>query len=328
MSRLYDETQDFVPDPHYNGDYASCSVNRQSCNGLMKRQTVSYTQDHYARPHTQVASTHSFAMEGRRSNRHRPQVDAILRACLAEFLADYATTFLSVYIDDELSIRHIPWLQKISLMAITDAMAATLFIAALKTVHFHPAVTLAHLFSLTTSWFQCLFIIVIQLVAATTANLTITPMRADGLPPYVTVNSDINMEWTRAIYKLMFSQFFGTVLVVVAHLMSYSTSRKSTVRIGRLTESPCSLFMAITLSSFLSLLQSTSHWNSLQATSVSMLRSFSRRATEPFHEQYIFWLGPFIGSLLACFLFRLLSPPNDARQVNNAGYCDDVSDSI
>ncbi|RCN52595.1 hypothetical protein ANCCAN_01294 [Ancylostoma caninum] len=213
-------------------------------------------------------------------------------------------------------------------MAVTDAMAATLFIAALKTVHFHPAVTLAHLFSLTTSWFQCLFIIIVQLIATTTANLTITPMRTDGLPPYVTVNSDINMEWTKAIYKLMFSQFFGTVLVVVAHLMSYSTSRKSTVRIGRLTENPCPLFMAIALSSFLSLLQSTSHWNSLQATSVSMLRSFSRRATEPFHDQYIFWLGPFIGSLLACFLFRLLSPPNDVRQANNAIYCDDVSDSI
>ncbi|ETN77733.1 hypothetical protein NECAME_10858 [Necator americanus] len=151
-------------------------------------------------------------------------------------------------------MRHISWIQKISLIALTDAMAATLFIAALKTVHLHPAITIAHLFSLTTSWLQCVFVIIIQLIAAITANLTITLMRMDGLPPYVVVNTDINMEWTKAIYKLMFSQFFGTALVVVAHLMSFSTSRRNQIRIGRLTENPCSLFMAISLSSFLRLI--------------------------------------------------------------------------
>ncbi|KAK6760536.1 hypothetical protein RB195_021850 [Necator americanus] len=168
MSRLYDENQDFIMDGQYNGDYAMCSVDRhmEAQNGFIKRQPVTYGQ----------------------------------------ISTGYASIFLSVYIEDELSMRHISWIQKISLIALTDAMAATLFIAALKTVHLHPAITIAHLFSLTTSWLQCVFVIIIQLIAAITANLTITLMRMDGLPPYVVVNTDINMEWTKAIYKLYYDK--------------------------------------------------------------------------------------------------------------------------
>ncbi|KAK6760537.1 hypothetical protein RB195_021850 [Necator americanus] len=33
-----------------------------------------------------------------------------------------------------------------------------------------------------------------------------TLMRMDGLPPYVVVNTDINMEWTKAIYKLYYDK--------------------------------------------------------------------------------------------------------------------------
>ncbi|VDM74590.1 unnamed protein product [Strongylus vulgaris] len=333
MSRLYDETQDFLQDGQYNGDYAMCSVNRQSCNGITKRQPVSYPQmntEQYARPHTQMASSLSYALQSRTSRRAKcqPQVDAILRACLAEFLAVYATTFLSVYLDDELLSRHVPWIQKIVLMAVTDAMAATLFISALKTIHFHPAVTIAHLFSLTTSWFQCLFIIIIQLLAATSANLTIVPMRKDGLPAYVVVNNDINMEWTKTVYKLMFSQFLGTAFVVVAHLMSCSPLRKNALRIGSLNESSCPLFMAISLSSFLSLLQSTSHWNSLQATTIALLRSFSMQATESLYEQYIFWLGPLIGSLLACFLYRLLKTAHKGGYTSQTDHHENIFEPV
>ncbi|KHJ98665.1 hypothetical protein OESDEN_01357 [Oesophagostomum dentatum] len=288
MPRLYDETQDFHPDAQYGGEYAMCSVSKRTCNGAVKRQNINY----------------------------------------ADISTCYATTFLLVYIEDELAARHVPWIHKISLMSLIDAMAAILFIEALKTVHLHPAITIAHLFSWTTSWYQCIFIVIVQLIATITANISIIPLRNDGLPAYITVNSDINTEWTRAIYKLMFSQFFGTALVVVAHLMSYSSSRRSRVRIGRLRENSCSLFTAISLSSFLSLLQSSSHWNSLQATTVSLLRSFSQNASEPLHDQYIFWLGPLIGSLLACFLYRLLSPATRHRSSSAAGYCEDVSDSI
>ncbi|CAJ0608745.1 unnamed protein product [Cylicocyclus nassatus] len=122
----------------------------------------------------------------------------------------------------------------------------------------------------------------------------------------------------------MFAQFLGTALVVVAHLMSCSSVRKSRVRIGSLNECPWSLFMGISLSSLLSLLHSTCHWNSLQATSIALLRSLSGRATEALHEQYIFWLGPLIGSLLACFLYRLLKPNDERGCTSFSGYCNDT----
>ncbi|KAE9415352.1 hypothetical protein Angca_000576, partial [Angiostrongylus cantonensis] len=249
-------------------------------------------QDSLAQPHTfQVMQPHSLAIQKRESLKCHLGVHVALRTCFAEFLSVYATTFLSIYVEDELSARHVPWVQKISFMAFIDAMAATMFIAALKTVHFHPAITIAHLFSLTTSWILCIVLLFVQLVASAFANLSI----AVSLLYFYDVTC----------FFQMFSQFFGTAMVVVAHLMSCTSFQGSPIQIGRVVENSSCLFMAIALSSFLSLLQSTCHWNSLQATSICLLRSFDRRATESLYDQYLFWLGPIIGSLLACFLYRL-----------------------
>ncbi|VDM54427.1 unnamed protein product [Angiostrongylus costaricensis] len=112
MSR-YDDIQGIVHDG-YATDYAMCSVMRPNWDetklGVKSTSNNHVFQESFEQPHTfQMMQPHSFAIQV------------------------YATTFLSVYIEDELSARHVPWMQKISFMALIDAMAATMFIAALKT---------------------------------------------------------------------------------------------------------------------------------------------------------------------------------------------------
>ncbi|VDM49871.1 unnamed protein product [Toxocara canis] len=101
----------------------------------------------------------------------------------------------------------------------------------------------------------------------------------------------------------------------MSQLMTSSRFGVGLTAIGRLSLSPLPIFAAIFLSSFLSLLLSTVSWNPLLAFGLAVF-SAAQSNYSPFLGHYVFWLGPTIGSLFGCFLFRLVFAPEEKRLVH------------
>ncbi|VDK41690.1 unnamed protein product [Anisakis simplex] len=67
-----------------------------------------------------------------------------------------------------------------------------------------------------------------------------------------------------------------------------------------------------------SLLLSTVSWNPLLPFGLAVF-SILQSDYSPFLNHYVFWLGPIIGSLFGCFLFRLIFAPDEKRLMNCFG---------
>ncbi|CAD6185017.1 unnamed protein product [Caenorhabditis auriculariae] len=343
-ARFYDDQQEFMPRP--NG-YATYSGHENHPNGGILRN-----KDTYARPQSVLPRAQSFGNESEDSaSSCQSFVDNLLRPCFAEFLAVFITTFLTIHINTELNDRHVLSVYRIVLLSTTDAIAALVFISAFKTyalsrllrlfvhginffsivsfprIHLHSAITLAHLFCLTTSWYICVFLFLVQFFGSIAAVLASAAIRSSDLPPVPVFSSDISSEWSKSAYKLvnMISQFIGTLMVVMSHVLSHESLSKNSMRVGRLRGSALALFMSIAMSSFLSHLQSTIGWNSMVTTAIAVSRAMSNVPEYPqqlfFHEHFVFWLGPVIASLTASFLYRLLYAPDNKKI--SCGCCDD-----
>ncbi|GMT36278.1 hypothetical protein PFISCL1PPCAC_27575 [Pristionchus fissidentatus] len=311
MSRYLDEQSEYLMDR--NGAYGTYPgrVGDNNPRGILRKSS-----DHYARPWTSnLPQTHSFASEmSEPSTGCGLFLDGFLRPAVAEFLSVFTAVFLFLHVDAELSQRHIASVHRISILALVDAITTITFMSAFKTVHINPCITLAQLFSLSTSWFICGVLFLCQLAASTLAVAAHNVSSATR-PNLISYNHDVSNDSTVAIYRMIVCQLIGTLIVVIAHLLSAVTlSRRSgSFRLGAFKENPLCLFFAVGLSSLLNLLHSTMDWNPLVALAVSIFRFLSGDGKEAFVSLYLFWLGPVIGGLLACFLFRMLFTTDERR---------------
>ncbi|CAB3401227.1 unnamed protein product [Caenorhabditis bovis] len=142
-------------------------------------------------------------------------------------------------------------------------------------------------------------------------------IHSSKLPGAPVLTSDINDKASSAVYKLVIAQFIGTIMVVMSHVLCHESSTKHSLRIGKLKKNSVALLSSISLSSFISLLQSTVGWNSLMATAIALSRAFHGVQEYPevqeFNDHFVFWLGPTMSSLFASMLYRLLYAPEKRR---------------
>ncbi|GMT07147.1 hypothetical protein PENTCL1PPCAC_29321 [Pristionchus entomophagus] len=315
MSRFLDEQSEYLMDR--NGAYGTYPgrVADNNPRGILRKAS-----DHYARPWTSnLPQTHSFASEiSEPSTGCGLFLDGFLRPAISEFISVFTAVFLFLHVNTELNQRHIATVHRISILALVDAISTLTFMSAFKTVHLNPCITVAQLFSLSTSWFICGVLFLCQLAASTLA-VAAHHVLSKSHPKVIAYNHDVTNDSTLAIYNMIVVQMIGTLFVVVCHLLSSVTlSRRSgSFRLGAFKENPLCLFCAVGLSSMLNLLHSTMDWNPLVALALSFF-SFLSGDGEAFTSLYLFWLGPIIGGLLACFLFRMLFT-NDERRMFKCG---------
>ncbi|GMR60930.1 hypothetical protein PMAYCL1PPCAC_31125 [Pristionchus mayeri] len=316
MSHYLDEQAEFLMDRNgAYGTYPGRATAENNPRGILRKAS-----DHYARPWTSnLPQTHSFASEmSEPSTGCGLFLDGFLRPAISEFLSVFTAVFLYLHVERELNARHIASVHRISILALVDSISTLTFMSAFKTVHLNPCITMAQLFSLSTSWFICGVLFLCQLGAATVA-VAAHHVLSRSPPKLVIPNHDVTSDTNIAIINMMFCQLIGTLFVVICHLLSSVTlSRRSgSFRLGAFKENPLCLFCAVGLSSMLNLLHSTMDWNPLVALALSIY-SFLSGESATFANLHLFWLGPIVGGLLACFLFRMLFT-NDERRMFKCG---------
>ncbi|KAF8355243.1 hypothetical protein PRIPAC_96866 [Pristionchus pacificus] len=315
MSRYLDEQSEYLMDR--NGAYGTYPgrVVDNNPRGILRKAS-----DHYARPWTSnLPQTHSFASEiSEPSTGCGLFLDGFLRPAISEFISVFTAIFLFLHVNSELNQRHIATVHRISILALVDAISTLTFMSAFKTVHLNPCITVAQLFSLSTSWFICGVLFLCQLAASTLAVAAHHLLTKDS-PKLIAYNHDVTNDQSVAIYKMIVCQLIGTLFVVICHLLSSVTlsRRAGSFRLGAFKENPLCLFCAVGLSTMLNQLHSTMDWNPLTALASSFF-VFISGDSNAFSSLYLFWLGPIIGGLLACFLFRMLFT-NDERRLFKCG---------
>uniref|UniRef100_A0A0K0EVJ6 G_PROTEIN_RECEP_F1_2 domain-containing protein n=1 Tax=Strongyloides venezuelensis TaxID=75913 RepID=A0A0K0EVJ6_STRVS len=240
-------------------------------------------------------------------------IDRIIRPLVSEFIAVTLLTFIYYHVNDELQDRYLQNLQKIILMSFLEALGMTCFLTIFQTVHMSPMISIAHLFALSTSWFICGMMIVIQFAGTVSGillyNVTSNSLRT--LQP--TLIDNLKMEWKVVVIKLVVCQFVGTMLIVMCNLIITYRYGRGSIFVGKIIRGPLCYFTSIFLATFLSLLHSTVSWNPLQPFSLSFLDSIRYNNLESWQNHYIFWSGPLLGTLVAVFLYRIIFAQDEKR---------------
>uniref|UniRef100_A0A183E848 G_PROTEIN_RECEP_F1_2 domain-containing protein n=1 Tax=Gongylonema pulchrum TaxID=637853 RepID=A0A183E848_9BILA len=165
-----------------------------------------------------------------------------------------------------------------------------------------PVISLAELFALTTAWPMCCILVIMQLLGSVSAIALFASMRhrtAQIQMPIIL--QDITMDRTGAAYHLVLMQFIGTLLVVVSHLLLTRRTGSGLTALARPAASPAPIAAAVFLSS---LLNSTNGWNPLVAFALASYDSIGCDFGA-IKRHAIFWIGPCLATLFACFLYRL-----------------------
>uniref|UniRef100_A0A1I7ZIV5 G_PROTEIN_RECEP_F1_2 domain-containing protein n=1 Tax=Steinernema glaseri TaxID=37863 RepID=A0A1I7ZIV5_9BILA len=241
--------------------------------------------------------------------------DAVLRACTAEVISVLIAVFISEHVRAAIVEYHLSFLQRIAFLSFVDATVVLVFVSAFRTVHISPVVSLAQMFAMTTSWIMCLLLFLMQIVASITAVFLYNYLREIPADSIATINQNVKTDWLKSTYTLVILQFCGTTMVVMSNLMITSRQGARHTYVGFMSSSPLCLFASILISSFLSLSQSTVHWNPLQSLATSVFFSV-KGGHSPWNSHYVFWIGPLGGSMFACFLYRLFFAPEDKRLTN------------
>ncbi|MCP9261626.1 Aquaporin-1 [Dirofilaria immitis] len=231
----------------------------------------------------------------------------IIHPCAAEFVAVFLCIFIGKVMESELSVHIISSnTERIILQALTDSVIMLVMVMAFKTVHLNPVITLAEFFALTTAWPMCCAMIIMQILASVIAVAAFSAFRSGNSElqmPIIT--PDITIDRVDATYHLILSQFIGTLLVVITHLLITTRIGSGLTALARPGDSPLSVAAAVFVSSLLCLLNSTIGWNPLLAFALAIYGSIECDFA-PLQMQAVFWIGPCLASLFACFLYRLL----------------------
>uniref|UniRef100_A0A914DQL0 Aquaporin n=1 Tax=Acrobeloides nanus TaxID=290746 RepID=A0A914DQL0_9BILA len=243
--------------------------------------------------------------------------DHIIRPCLAELFSVIFCIFIYNHVDTQLSVRHLLFFNRILVLSAVDALLFIVFLAAFQTVHLSPSITIAQLFSLSTPWYLCILFFIQQFIGAIIGISLFYLANSDVKLDVPKVIQEVNSEWTKEVFELIIIQFIGTIMVVITHLMITRRYGKNKIYTGRVSKSPLSVFGAVLLSAFLSLLHSNISWNPLYAFALSLHNTMfeSSSLVSIWQNHYIFWLGPTLGALFGCFLFRLVFAPEDKRML-------------
>ncbi|CAJ0929168.1 unnamed protein product, partial [Mesorhabditis belari] len=244
---------------------------------------------------------------------------SIISPLMAEFVSVFVTLFVFNHLDTELAVMHTASLNRSSILALTHAVCFAVFASAFKTVHLSPAVTLTHLLTGSTSQLFCLLIVPTQFLAGFLAVIANVNLRsASSLPPPPSLKHDLSIPWTNAAYQLIISQMIGSFLICSSHVSSFGVRREddnhngfilSRFRISALLNPAVPLFLATAIASFLSLIQSSVPCCPLQAFSLCAYRFVDNFADHSFTSHHIYWIGPIVGSLLACAICKFLLSP-------------------
>ncbi|VDK81039.1 unnamed protein product [Onchocerca ochengi] len=257
----------------------------------------------------------------------------VIRPCLAEFVAVFLSIFIGKVMESELSV-HITAssTERIILQALTDSVIMLVMIMAFQTVHLNPVITLAEFFALTTAWPMCCAMIIMQIFASVTAIAAFAMFRfGDSELQMPTIIPNVTIDRVDATYHLILSQFIGTLLVVIIHLLITTRTGSGLTALAQPGDSPLSVAAAVFVSSLLwreikkrptemkgllssNLLNSTVGWNPLLAFALASYRSIDCNFA-PLQMQGVFWIGPCLASLLACFLYRLLFATKESRLI-------------
>uniref|UniRef100_A0A915Q2Y9 Aquaporin n=1 Tax=Setaria digitata TaxID=48799 RepID=A0A915Q2Y9_9BILA len=239
----------------------------------------------------------------------------IIRPCAAEFVAVFLSIFIGKVMEEEL-VLHITTsnTERIILQAFTDSVVVLAMLMAFQTVHLNPVITLAEFFALTTAWPMCCAMVIAQMVASVTAIASFAMIRLDNLELQMPTVHNIAMDRVGIMYHLILSQFIGTLLVIVTHLLVTGRTGSGLTALARPKESPLSVVAAVFVSSLLCLLNSTVGWNPLLAFALASYGSIDCNFG-PLQMQGVFWIGPCLASLSACFLYRLLFAGKEFRLI-------------
>ncbi|VDK81670.1 unnamed protein product [Litomosoides sigmodontis] len=242
--------------------------------------------------------------------------NCIIRPCAAEFLAVFLCIFTGKMMENELLVHAISsTTERIILQALTDSVVMLAMVTAFQTVHLNPVITLAEFFALTTAWPMCCAMIIMQVLASVTAIAAFAIFRSGTselqLP---TIIHDITLDHIDTAYHLVLSQFIGTLLVIITHLLITTRTGSGLTALARPGDTPLSVVAAVFVSSLLCLSNSTVGWNPLPAFALATYGSIDYNFG-PLQMQGIFWIGPCLASLFACFLYRLLFVNPESRLV-------------
>uniref|UniRef100_A0AC35TKR8 Aquaporin n=1 Tax=Rhabditophanes sp. KR3021 TaxID=114890 RepID=A0AC35TKR8_9BILA len=246
--------------------------------------------------------------------------DRIIMPIVAEFFSVLLYTFIYFHINDVLNERYLQALHKTILMSFLEAILMTAFLSAFQTVHMSPIISIAHLFSLNTSWFLCFMLVIIQLCATVVGALLHNFLSNTNQILRPALLENLNVEWRVSMIQLIVCQFIGSMLVVMSNLVITCKYGRGSIFVGRTIRGPLCFFTSIFLATFLSLLHSTVSWNPLQAFFLSALETIVHKNYDTWNNNYIFWAGPVMGTLMASFLYRVVFAPDDKR-LNVCGCC-------
>ncbi|KAL3994326.1 Major intrinsic family protein [Acanthocheilonema viteae] len=277
------------------------NLNGSGQSGILKNNDYIKYDDYYTPTTVQYRCNH---MD------HKPNCfNRIIRPCAAEFIAVFLCIFIGKVMENELAIHVISSnTERIILQALTDSVVMFAMVMAFQTVHLNPVITLAEFFALTTAWPMCCAMIIMQMLASITAIAGFALLRSgDSELQMPTIIPDITVDRISAAYHLVLSQFIGTLLVIITHLLITTRTGSGLTALARPADTPVSVVAAV-------LLNSTIGWNPLLAFALSSYGSISCNFGL-LQMQGIFWIGPCLASLFACFLYRLLFATKQSRLI-------------
>ncbi|KAI6176836.1 Major intrinsic protein family and Aquaporin-like domain-containing protein [Aphelenchoides bicaudatus] len=185
-------------------------------------------------------------------------------------------------------------------------------------VQLNPAITITQLFSMNTPWFMCLFLICVQFLGGFSGILLFYSVHTGLFPTLPALVIDTNGDFTSSVFELIICQAIGNFIVCISFLIVTQKVGTSSLYVARLVGNPFSVVSAVALSSFLSLLHSNISYNPMSALVLSTFHYLKGGgASTPWHNHYVFWLGPILGALCSCFIFRRIHSGSNRKKNSN-----------
>ncbi|KAE9554635.1 hypothetical protein FO519_002122 [Halicephalobus sp. NKZ332] len=249
----------------------------------------------------------------------RKFLERIVRPCVAEFISVVISVIVYFHIESQLLQRHVTFFNKIIILSVVDCILYTVFFATFQTVHINPSISIAQLFTLTTSWTLCILLIIVQFLAVGAGTVLFYFFNSQVFPNSPTIIQDLTQDWTKGVYEMVVCQAIGTTMVVISNLLSTKRCSHGKSSWRRLNRSPLCVSSAVGLASLLSLLHSNVSWNSMYIFVMILLEAFHGKGFNLVFNHLLFWLGPLVGSLLGSILFKLLFAPQEQKPQNTDG---------
>ncbi|CAD5222585.1 unnamed protein product [Bursaphelenchus xylophilus] len=249
-----------------------------------------------------------------RESKLRVFFDRLVRPCAAEFLAVFLSVYIYKHIETQLTDRQVQFFLRIIILSFTDAALMGIYLTSFGTVQMSPAITLAQLFSLNTPWFLCIFLFAMQFLGGLSGIGLFYLSHSGMFPTLPKLVLDMEGDFTGSANELIICQIAGTIGAVISYMMVTRPVGSERVYVSRLYTSSVGPVTAVGLGTFLSLLHSNIPWNPVNAFSLTLFHFLRGNNAYVWHNHYVYWLGPVLGSLAACFLYRFILAPRESRE--------------